>query len=698
MTIWVTGVGIVSPLAPTARATMDRVCQGTHAFRRVTLFDPDGQRCQIAAEVPGLRVQDVAPRNQGHAWSRTDALAVTAAREALQEARIVPSHGCVDLVVGTTTGATFETEESLPGLLLPDSRTPLTQAIVHPLSLTVEHVASALGPFRRRRLVSSACSTGANALLLAAAWLRSGLSSCVLAGASDSLCRLTFTGFNALGSLDPAPCRPFDASRAGLGLGEGAAFLVLEREDHAQERGAHPIAELVGWAAGAEAHHITNPEPDGTIATRTMRRALEVAGLGPDDVDYVNAHGTATPLNDPMEVQAIRQALGNAFDRVLVSSTKGQLGHSLGAAGAVEAALTALAIDQQRVPPTAGLTTPAADCQAHHVLGSSRPAALRAALSNSFGFGGLDGVVVLARPGFAPERETVRKTVWVHGGAAALHDGVHDVLSARWSSPHGSPGPLPDELTSGLDPARARRLGRAERILAAVVAAVHPPDEERTTGIVAGKPSGNPDATSRFLDRVHRRGPRFASPADFPNLMLSSLAGHVSIYQRLHGLALATSSTEQAGTASLLTACELVASGIPDRIFAAAVDPWGMVAETNPTQHTEAAAALLLDASSPGIARLVFVDPASLPTFPGPSASSKVLQVGDSQVLDGTPWRDVHATRAEDVLGSSAALGVAAVVLATAWVAAGADRVLVLLDDEGEEGGEGRAIVSVEAP
>ncbi len=692
MRIWVTGVGIVSPLAPSARATMDRVCEGSHAFRRVTLFDPDGLRCQIAAEVPDLRVQDVAPRTST-AWSRTDALAITAAREALQEARLVPSRNGIDLVVGTTTGPTFETEESLPGLLLPESPTPLSPAIVHPLSLTVEHVASALGPFRRRRLVSSACSTGANALLLAAAWLRGGFSSCVLAGASDSLCRLTFTGFNALGSLDPAPCRPFDASRAGLGLGEGAAFLVLERDDHARKRGAHPIAELVGWAAGAEAHHITNPEPDGTTATRTMRRALEVAGLSPNDVDYVNAHGTATPLNDPMEVHAIRQALGSAFDRVPLSSVKGQLGHSLGAAGAVEAALTSLAIEQQRVPPTAGLTTPAADCQAHHVMGSSRQVPLRAALSNSFGFGGLDGVVVLARPGFAPDRETVTKTVWVHGGAAALHDGVHDLRSERWTTCAASTGPLPDNLTSGLDPARARRLGRAERLLATVVGAAHSLDDERTTGIVAGKPSGNPDGTSRFLDRVVRRGPRFASPADFPNLMLSSLAGHVSIYARLLGSTLATSSTMHAGTASLLTACELVAAGLPDRLFAAAVDPWGLAAEATPEQHTEAAATVLLDASSPGIARLAIVDPESLCALPAPSASSRVLQVGDPQTLAGTPWQNVHVIRAEDVLGPSAALGVAAVVLATAWVAAGTDRVLVLLASE-----EGGAIVSVEAP
>jgi 3-oxoacyl-[acyl-carrier-protein] synthase II len=701
MKIWVTGIGIVSPLAPTSRATMARLCDAEHAFRQVTLFDVSGQRSQIAAEVPDLRVADVVPRAaQADEWSRTDALAILAAREALAEARLSPARDPVDLVLGTTTGATFETEELLPDLLIDGSSPRLTPAIVHPLSLTVEHVAGALGPFRRRRLVSSACSTGANALLLAASWLRSGISDCVLAGASDSLCRLTYTGFNALGSLDTEPCRPFDASRAGLGLGEGAAFLVLEREAHARARGAHPIAELVGWAAGAEAHHITNPESEGTVATRTMTRALQCAGLHPADIDYVNAHGTATLLNDPMEVHAIRSALGDAFDRVLISSIKGQIGHSLGAAGAVEAAVTALAIHQGQVPPTVGLTQPAHDCVANHVIRTPRTREIRAAMSNSFGFGGLDGVIVIARPGFAPDVDHVARTLWVRGGAVALHDEVR-ATDDPWLEPADVPsGPLGDTVTATLDPSRSRRLARAERLLASVVEAVHLPANEGTTGIVVGKASGNPDATSRFLDRVRQRGPRFASPADFPNLMLSSLAGHVSIYHRFQGLALATSAFNHPGTSCILTACELLASGIPDRLFAAAVEPWGMIAKAHTDRGcpwAEGAAAVLLDTDPVNaIARVKVLDLLATDDWPGPGPKDRVLWTDgiDLAILRDTPWNGIPAFRAEDFVGCNDASQVAAVVIAASWVAVGScERALVLLADNG-----GAAVLSVESP
>lgn len=701
MKIWVTGIGIVSPLAPTSRATMARLCDAEHAFHQVTLFDVTGQRSQIAAEVPDLRVADIVPRAaQGEVWSRTDALAILAAREALAEAHLSPARDRIDLVLGTTTGATFETEESLPDLLAEPSARRLTPAIVHPLSLAVEHVALALGPFRRRRLVSSACSTGANALLLAASWLRSGLSDCVLAGASDSLCRLTFTGFNSLGSLDTEPCRPFDATRAGLGLGEGAAFLVLENEARARARGAHPVAELVGWAAGAEAHHITNPESDGTIAARTMTQALKCAGLRPADVDYVNAHATATLLNDPMEVRAIRSALGDAFDRAVVSSIKGQIGHSLGSAGAVEAAITALAIDQQRVPPTVGLSRPADDCVANHVIGSPQSRDIRAALSNSFGFGGLDGVIVIARPGFAPDVERVARSLWVVGGAVALHDEVRGT-DTPWLTPADAPaGPLGESVTASLDPSRARRLARAERLLASVVAAVPCPDDDRSTGLVVGKASGNPDATSRFLDRVRQRGPRFASPADFPNLMLSSLAGHVSIYHHLQGLALATSSFAHPGTSSLLTACELLASGNPDRLFAGAVEPWGMAAQAHgradgACSRAEGTATVLLhtDAAN-AIARLTILESPNDWPVPGPNDRVLCVEGSDLAVLQATPWKAIRALRAEDFVGCNDASPIAAVVIAASWVAAkSCERVLVLLADDG-----GAAVLSVESP
>lgn len=687
MRIWVTGVGIVSPLAHTARATMHELCLGTPAFGPVTLFDVSDQRTKVAAEVRDLRMGGILP--SGIHGSRTDALAVAAAREAMRDAKLAP--GPIDLVLGTTTGATLETETDLPKLLDDPAPQNLSPQIVHPLALTLDNVALALGPVRRKRLVSSACSTGANALLLAASWIVAGLSTRVVAGASDALCRLTFTGFNALASLDANPCRPFDVTRAGLGLGEGAAFLVLERDDLARARGVDPIAELAGWAAGAEAHHITNPEAEGTVASDTMRRALQVAAIDPGEVDYVNAHGTATLLNDPMEVRAIRRVFGGSFDRVAVSSIKGQIGHSLGAAGAVEAAVTALAIQQQRVPPTGGLTTPAEDCTANHVIGTARDLPLRAALSTSFGFGGLDGVVVFTQPGHAPDRRSPCTSVWIRDGAVAQSDRIVTIEDEP-IEPSLPRGAVDDTVLATLDSSKSRRLARPEKLLVSVAGRMVPAPV--SAGIIVGKPSGNPEATSRFLDRVVKRGPRFASPADFPNLMLSSLAGHASIYLGLQGPSLATSSQRGSGASSLLTAVELLASGSASTLVAGAVDPWGMVSRALGDDRVEGAAALLL-AIDPagGVAKLTPVvmhdGPLSiddLSSIPKPLDRSRVVHTRgfDATAFSGSAWSEVPFALAEDWFGTNDTIGIATVVIAAAWISSdAADRVLVAIDADG---------------
>jgi 3-oxoacyl-[acyl-carrier-protein] synthase II len=360
--LWVTGLGVVSPLACGAEATMDRILAGDRATVPITLFHVEGSRTNIVAQAP------IDPPSE-EGWSRADVMSILAAREALAQAGLDPAAGAaVDLVLGGTTAGMFETEaplaelsrEFLPQMEArkatpPEVVAPLQRMLSHPLSSTADQVARALGPFGQARTVCSACSGGANAVLLAAAWIRTGRSRAVLAGGVDALCRLTFTGFGALAALSPEPCRPFDRRRSGLNLGEGAAFLVIEPEEEARARGARPLVELRGWAVGAEANHITNPESSGETAARIMGRALARAGLSPADLDYVNAHGTATPLNDAMESAALRRCLGPEIGRVPVSSSKGQIGHTLAACGAIEAAITAMAIVRGALPPTAGL-------------------------------------------------------------------------------------------------------------------------------------------------------------------------------------------------------------------------------------------------------------------------------------------------------------------------------------------------------
>ncbi|WP_437765549.1 beta-ketoacyl-[acyl-carrier-protein] synthase family protein [Sorangium sp. So ce764] len=605
MRIWVTGIGVVSPLARGANETMDRLIAGERAFAPLSLFEIPGTRGRIAAEVRDLSPEEVAPPGEAEGWSRTDAMAVLSAREALAHAGIDPRGVPVDLVVGGTTAGMFETEDLLAWLSHdPSAIAPLKRMLSHPLSSTADHVRAAVGPFRRVRSVCSACSSGANAILLGAAWLRAGLSTRVLAGGADGLCRLTYTGFGALAAVDPEPCRPFDRRRAGLNLGEAAAFLLLESEDAARARGAEPIVELRGWATGAEAHHITNPEREGRTAARVMRDALRCAALTPSDLDYVNAHGTATPLNDVMESAALRACLGLEVNRIAVSSSKGQIGHTLGAAGAVEAAITALAIARGVMPPTGGLEEVDPDCQLVH-LKEAREAPIRSAMSNSFGFGGTDSVLVLAQPGrfpppldagSAPRRRSVVVT-------AAATIGPLGVLASRGGAAYLEPGPPPAEgaipfnTAAHLDLARARRLDRAGRLTTAAILtalseaglggavqaeagagdpAADVAPSRTLPGAIVGASFGSVDASTAYMRRIYDKGAKYASPADFPNLVPSSPVGHASIYLGLRGPVFAMADLGATAEAAMVTAIELITAGEGEALAA------GSVEETSP--------------------------------------------------------------------------------------------------------------------
>ncbi|WP_438032292.1 beta-ketoacyl synthase N-terminal-like domain-containing protein [Sorangium sp. So ce204] len=605
MRIWVTGIGVVSPLGRGASETMDRLIAGERAFAPLSLFEIPGTRGRIAAEVRDLSPEEVAPPGEAEGWSRTDAMAVLSAREALGHAGIDPRAVPVDLVVGGTTAGMFETEDLLAWLSHdPSAIAPLKRMLSHPLSSTADHVRAAVGPFRRARSVCSACSSGANAVLLGAAWLRAGLSTRVLAGGADGLCRLTYTGFGALAAVDPEPCRPFDRRRAGLNLGEAAAFLLLESEDAARARGAEPIVELRGWATGAEAHHITNPEREGRTAARVMRDALRCAALTPSDLDYVNAHGTATPLNDVMESAALRACLGPEVNRIAVSSSKGQIGHTLGAAGAVEAAITALAIARGVMPPTGGLEEVDPECQLAH-LKEAREAPIRSAMSNSFGFGGTDSVLVLAQPGrfpppldagIAPRRRSVVVT-------AAATIGPLGVLASRGGAAYLEPGPPPAEgaipfnTAAHLDLARARRLDRAGRLTTAAILtalseaglggavqaeagagdpAADVAPSRTLPGAIVGASFGSVDASTAYMRRIYDKGAKYASPADFPNLVPSSPVGHASIYLGLRGPVFAMADLGATAEAAMVTAIELITAGEGEALAA------GSVEETSP--------------------------------------------------------------------------------------------------------------------
>jgi 3-oxoacyl-[acyl-carrier-protein] synthase II len=527
--IAITGLGIVSALGSTAASTFERMARGECALNPLRTFDASAARARLAAEVPARFLESVPEVAGGFALSPSDRLAAKAAREALEQAVLVPEAGGAGLSIGGTTGGLAHAEAELfasAGAGPERARRFLT----HPLSATARALDALYGPFARSSSVCSACSSGALAIVEAASWLLSGELEWALAGGVDGLCRLTLAGFDALGALDPEPCRPFDVNRRGLTLGEGAAFLVLEPESRARARGVRILGWLGGFAIGSEAHHVTHPEPSGRRAAELMGRALSMAGRSERDIDYVNAHGTGTPANDSMEAKALRAVLRNEVGRIRVSSCKGQLGHTLGAAGALEAALTLLSLERQLVLPTGGLAEPE-DAGLGHVLGRGADAELRAALSSSFGFGGMNAVLLLEHAD-QPARAGFRRTEGaVITGAVAL--GV-ELDPARGTV---RPAELPADPLAQLDPERSRRFDRGAATVTwatgrALEQARISPDG---VGLTVGNAYGIVERSIAFLDRLRERGPRFCPPAEFPQLVHSALAGNASIYLGLRG-------------------------------------------------------------------------------------------------------------------------------------------------------------------
>jgi len=272
---------------------------------------------------------------------------------------------------------------------------PARGLVAMPVHSTADVLAAVFGCRGPRLTVVTACSSSANALGIAADCIQDGRADALLAGGTDAHCKMTYAGFNSLQALDPDTCRPFDRRRAGLSLGEGAAIFVLEEEARARKRGAEIFAEFAGYGTSADAHHMTAPDPEGRGAVAAMRRALAEAGLSPTDVDYVNAHGTGTPQNDPIETRAVKTVFADHARRLGVSSTKSQVGHCLGAAGAIEILATVLALRHGFVPPTVNLEEPDAECDLDYVPVEARQQRLRVALSNSYGFGGNNTSVAL---------------------------------------------------------------------------------------------------------------------------------------------------------------------------------------------------------------------------------------------------------------------------------------------------------------
>lgn len=396
--VLVTGVGIITAMGCGWNANADGFRVGRREFRPVTLFDVSRHRVKTAAEItmpksiPTGRLRSRAAQR----LDRATQLLLVAADEAWRQARLEGTKE-LPVVLGTTSGG-MGLGETYYRQALEHPQTASRQAtrVLHYLAQTqamvVEEAFGFHGPIT---IIANACASGSNAIGHAADLIRSGQCEMVLTGGYDALSELVFTGFDSLQALSPTQCRPFDAHRDGLALGEGAAVLILESEKHARERGAPTLAKLAGYGAATDYHHLTQPQPQGNAALHSMRLACKDAGLTPGQINYVNAHGTGTPLNDSAEAAAInRWADGVAAD-IPVSSNKACVGHLLGAAGAVEAAICVMALQGQWLPPMS-INEPDPGCH-FPLVRSPCSAPLENVLSNSFGFGGANATLIFSR-------------------------------------------------------------------------------------------------------------------------------------------------------------------------------------------------------------------------------------------------------------------------------------------------------------
>jgi len=390
--IAVTGAGIICSIGRNKDEVWQSIRESRAGIGKLSRFPGETFPSDIAAEVSG----DIAPllpiaRRDARRMSRSDRLAIIAAHEALEQAGDIP-RGRTVVSTGTSTGGLLEGEEYYFNRLVRGrSRGRESRVLQQPTSGPSDAVARALNLGGGVLSNATACASGGAAIAMAADLLRARQADAAIAGGSDALCRLTYSGFNVLQAVDERPCSPFGAQRRGITLGEGAAYLVLERWDDAVARGATILAELTGYGATCDAHHPTAPHEDGRGAESAMREAA--AGRG---VDYVNAHGTGTLLNDSAETKAIVAALGS---NIPVSSSKSYFGHTLGAAGGVEAVITVLALQHQLAPPTLRLDRAADDCTLDYIPHTPRPMAMNAAVSNTFGFGGSNVSLMFERAG-----------------------------------------------------------------------------------------------------------------------------------------------------------------------------------------------------------------------------------------------------------------------------------------------------------
>ena len=404
----VTGVGLVTPLGTGTRKTWENICAGTCGVDLITRFDTSDYAVKIAAEVKDFRVEDFIDKKLAKHLDLFVQYAIVAANLAFEDSgAVIDESNCqrVGVITGCGMGGLPTIEQNHLNCLErgPKRISPFFIPMAIP-NMPSGHISMQLGAKGPNLALSTACAAGTHAVGEAYRAIVYGSCDMVITGGSEAvICPLGIGGFSAMKALstrNDSPgqaSRPFDKDRDGFIMAEGSGMLVVEELEHALKRGATIYAEITGYGASSDAYHIAAPPENGEGAARCLRLALQDAGLGPEDIDYINAHGTSTPLNDRCETQAIKSVFGDHAKKLAISSTKSMTGHMLGAAGGIEAAFTALSVQEQIAPPTINLQEASPECDLDYVPNQARKMKIRAAVSNSFGFGGTNGVIVMQR-------------------------------------------------------------------------------------------------------------------------------------------------------------------------------------------------------------------------------------------------------------------------------------------------------------
>jgi len=406
----VTGVGLVTPLGTGTNVTWDNLTAGKSGIRRISHFDAEATKmaCTIAGEVPDFNVEDFINRKDARKMDKFIQFGVAASMMALEQSGLVIDESNAERVgvaVGAGMGGLVSIEKTMRAYEKGGARkiSPffIPQTIINMTSGWVSMLTGAKGP---NTAAVTACATGTHAVGDAFEIIARGDADAMVAGGTEAvICELAIGGFSAARALSTRndeperASRPWDVDRDGFVMGEGAGVLMLESLETAKARGANILAEVIGYGMSGDAYHMTSPSPGGEGGGRCMKAALNRAGINPEDVDYINAHGTSTPAGDVAETQGIKSVFGEHAKKLMVSSSKSMTGHLLGAAGGIEAAFSVLAVHHGVVPPTINIDNQDPDCDLDYVPNEARDVDIKVAVSNSFGFGGTNATVIVRK-------------------------------------------------------------------------------------------------------------------------------------------------------------------------------------------------------------------------------------------------------------------------------------------------------------